>query len=453
MAAADSDLRRRFWRLTVLNVLTNVTVPTASLVDTAILGHLEDIRFLAGVALGAIVFEIVFWSFGFLRMATTGLTAQAVGRRDQVEMHRILQRSATLALIAGFALLALRAPIGDLAFGILSGDPGAEDAGRAYYDARVLGAPAALLNFVLLGWFLGREESRVALAMTVVANATNIALDYLFILRFDWAAYGAGLATTAAELAMLATGLAFYLRRREGVGWSLRALRERGPWRAMFGLQGHILVRTLFLVGTFAAFTDLSARLGTETLAANTLLLRILTFAAFFIDGIAFAVESLAGIFAGERASARLKRLIRLALAAALGCAAAFALVVTGAPGALFGLLTSHGDLVARAADLRWWLAATLLVGSAAYVYDGLFLGLTAGRRLRDAMVVSTALGFLPLALLALARRDVHLLWAALLLFMVARVVTLGLASRQLPGLGVGASDSSEQRPETESSR
>ncbi|MEO1366650.1 MAG: MATE family efflux transporter, partial [Acidobacteriota bacterium] len=399
-------------------------------VDTAMLGHLDDIRFLAGVALGSLVFDYVFWTFGFLRMATTGLVAQAVGRRDPEEIEAILRRSLLLAVAAGGAILLARGPLGALAFGLLSGDAGAEAAGLDYFDARVLGAPAALANFVFLGWFLGREESRVALAMTVAANVANVVLDYIFIIRLDQAAYGAGLATMLSQYLMLAVALACYLRRRHP-GAAGRLFSNGAAWRSMFGLQRDIMVRTLFLVSTFALFTDFSARLGNDVLAANALLLRWVTLAAFFIDGTAFAVESLAGVLHGGGARRALGRLLRMAFWSAAGFGLFFALTVITFPVPMLATLTSHQTVIDLGVALRWWLLPVLLFGSAAYVFDGLFLGLTEGRALRNAMVFSAVVGFGPLAVLALHVGSSALLWAALSVFMLTRTVTLGLAWRQ----------------------
>ncbi|MEM1179831.1 MAG: MATE family efflux transporter [Acidobacteriota bacterium] len=429
--APDHGLGGRFARLSALNILANITVPLTGLVDTAMLGHLDDIRFLAGVALGSLVFDYVFWTFGFLRMATTGLVAQAVGRRDAREIEAILRRSLVLAAAAGAAILLLRGPLGAAAFALLSGDAGAEAAGLDYYGARVWGAPAALANFVFLGWFLGREESRVALVMTLVANVANVALDYLFIIHLDQAAAGAGYATMLSQYLMLTVAVVFYWRRRRPAD-NRRLFTDLVPWKSMFGLQRDIMVRTLFLVSTFAVFTDFSARLGTDTLAANALLLRWVTLAAFFIDGTAFAVESLAGVLHGAGARRAFGRLLTMAFqsAAAFGAAFAFAAILFPAP--LLGTLTSHAEVISLGSSLRWWLLPVLLFGSAAYVLDGLFLGLTEGRSLRNAMASSAILGFGPMAWLALHRQDTHLLWAALASFMCARVLTLGLAWRRL---------------------
>ena len=426
----ESHWTRRFARLTALNILANITVPLVGLVDTAMLGHLSDIRFLGGAALGAVVFDYLFWTLGFLRMSTTGLTAQAVGRRELVEAERTLLRSAGIALACGLGLLALREPLANGAFSLLSGDAVTEGAGRDYFFARLWGAPAALLNLAFFGWFLGREESRVALVMTLVANGANLVLDYLFILRFGWAAAGAGYATAVSQYLMLAVAVIYYLPRRQVLG-SWQGLLEKERLRELLFLNRDIMIRSLCLTSTFALFTDFSSRLGPIVLAANTLHLRLISLGAFFIDGAAFAVESLAGIFYGEGRRQTLDRLVGLALLTGAAFGILFSLIPVLFPAALFGLLTSHSEVIELATALRWWLFPVLFVGSAAYIFDGLFLGLTAGPVLRNAMLLSV-LVFLPPAIISINMGDTHLLWLSLSLFMIARVLTLAFAWKKL---------------------
>lgn len=428
-----STLRGRFLRLAVFNILANIVVPLAGLVDTAMLGHLPEIRFLAGVALGGVLFDFLYWSLGFLRMATTGTTAVAMGRGETVEAQRILQRSLVLAVGLGLTILAGQRLLEQLGFAFLTGAPEVEAAAREYYRARIWGAPAVLANLVLMGWFLGREESRLVLVMTLVASLANIGLDFYLIFQLGWAARGAGLATMVSQYLMLATGLWLYTRRRDGVGWSLRALGDVPALVAMVRLQRDLLLRTLCLVASFALFTNLGALLGTLLLAANTLLLRVLTLAALFIDGIAFATESLAGRLAGEGSRERLRWLLRRSLLWAAACGLGFVLFLGILPHAFFGLLTSHGEVVELAIAYSPWLMLTLMLGSAAYVFDGFFLGLTDGRTLRNAMLGSFFLVFLPLAGLAYQTRSPSGLWLSLAGFMLARSVTLGwAASRKL---------------------
>ncbi len=426
-----AGLRRRFLRLAALNILTNVTVPVASLVDTAILGHLPDIRFLGGVALAAVLFEYVYWSFGFLRMGTTGTTAQAVGRGETDEVWRVLYRSLLVAGGCGLALLVLQRPLEALGFSLLTASPEVESAGRAYFRARIWGAPAALANFALLGWFLGREDASSPLLATVVANLTNIALDLWLIVGLGWAAFGAGVATAVSQFVMLAVALALLVRRYRPRRWVWREVLDRPSLAALVRLNGDILIRTVSLVTAFALFLNWSAALGTVVLTANTVLSRLQTLVAYLVDGVAFATESLAGRLHGAGDEAGLARLRRGALGTGVAFALPFVVAIVVLPGPVLRLLTSHGPTLETAAELAPWLVPVLLIGSVAYVFDGYFLGLTASRPLRNAMVVSTFGVFVPLAAWALRTGSAHGLWGAMAAFMVARAATLAWAERR----------------------
>jgi len=429
MTAATPALGRRFTRLTVLNILANLSVPLAGLVDTAMLGHLADLRFLGGVALGTVVFDFVYWSFGFLRMATTGLTAQALGGGDRDRLFGVLYRSLALAAILAAALLLGQVVLREGAFTLLQGAGPVKAAGRAYFDARIWAAPATLANFALVGWFLGREESGRALAMTVTANVINIVLDYLFILRFGWGATGAGVATALSQAAMLAVGAVLFVRAsRDGgpaVPWRWRTVFERGELGSLLRLNRDILIRTACLVSAFAVFTSLSAALGTAVLAANTILIHLFYLVSYGVDGAAFATESLSGILRGAGDRLGLRRLVRLAMATGILLPVPCLLAVLLIPESVFGLLTDHGDVIALASRYGAWLVPVLLLGAVAFIDDGLFLGMTAGPALRNAMLISVTVGFVPLAVLAHRAGSNHLLWAAMTLFMGTRAGTL----------------------------
>ncbi len=428
--SGTSNLKDRFLKLTFINILSNITIPLVGLVDTAMLGHLGDIRFLAGVALAVILFDYVYWTFGFLRMGTTGTTAQAIGRDDLKGAHHVLYRSLVLALGIAAALLILQWPLRELGFLLLAGEPGVEQAGRAYFNARIWGAPATLCNFAFLGWYLGREESHNALIMTVVGNLANILFNYIFIIRLQMAAYGAGLATMVSQYLMLAVALVILMRVRQSIPWRWHEVLHRGELSALFRLNGDILIRTLCLITSFAIFTNFSSLLGTVILAANTILIRLLTLAAYLIDGAAFASESLAGVFRGAGDIPALRRLFRLSLLAGLGFALLFLTALFISPDLYYRILTSHTEVIGTAATYDIWLWPTLLFGSLAYMYDGLFLGLTAGRTLRRSMMFSTLVVFLPPAIIAVYLQNNHLLWGSLAFFMIARAATLGWAGR-----------------------
>ena len=425
----EIQLTRRFFRLTIPNILSNITVPLVVLVDTGMLGHLDDIRFLAGVALAAILFEFVYWTFGFYRMSTTGMAAQAAGMNDRHGLYLILFRSLFLALVFAAIILVAQKLIAWVGFGLLSGTPEVEAAGRDYFFARIWGAPAALCNFVFLGWFLGREKSNYALYMTIVANVANVILDYIFLFVLDLAGFGAGLATMISQYLSLFVAILLFFKMKDYhfIKWSeIIHGRELGN---MLRLNVDITIRTLGLISAFALFTNFSATMGVQILAANTVLLRILEFAAYFIDGAAFATESLGGNFYGQENVKLLKRLLRYALFVGELLALAIIAMLRLAPGPFYRLLTSHTDIIAIVRQFDIYVAIVLVFGAFAYIYDGFFIGLLQGRTLRDSMLASTLLLFLPVATAGLYWQNNDLLWLSMVMFMVGRASTLGYAS------------------------
>jgi len=431
--------RRRFLRLTAANILANLLAPLAGLCDLAFLGHLDEIRYLAGVALAGVLFSYIYWTFGFLRMGTTGPTAQAVGRGDRADMLAIGLRHLGLALAIGLAILLLQVPLRELGFSLLSATPAVKAAGRAYYNATIWGAPASLMGFVLLGWLLGCERGDRVLLLSAVQNGANVALNYLFVVRLGWASAGAGAATAASQYALLLVGLLAIAAERP---WSVREaspqenravwaqvrarLGDRRALRALLALNTDILIRTFALISVLAAFTNLSAQLGTLVLAANALLMQVFTLAAYFIDGIAFATESFAGRYGGQGDRHLLRQLATWAGQLSWVTGLLFALAFNLAPQALLSLLTRHDAAIAIARGYAPWLLPVLTIGGLAFMLDGYFLGLAAGRVLRNATLLAAVLGFAPLAWLAWRGQSGHGLWLAFAVFMAGRATILG---------------------------
>ena len=430
MGAPGTGLPRRFARLTALNTASNLTVPLAGLADTVMLGRLDDVRFLAGVVLAALIFDYLYFGCAFLRMSTTGLTAQAWGREDAGEVSAHLYRALLLAAALGLVAVTLRNPLGDAGFGLLSGTAGVEEAGRQYYDARIWGAPAAFANLALVGWFLGRGEAARSLLLVVLANLGNVALNWWFIVHLGWAAFGAGVATAGAQWLSAAAGLILALAAARPLpAWP--TLFDRAALRQILALSGHLVVRTLLLVTAFAVFTNASALFGAARLAANGVILRVLSLASYFVDGAAFAGETLAGMAFGAGDRRELRRVLLLTLAAAVGCAVVFLVPALAFPDTVYGLLVDHEDVATLAAESNAWLLPVLLFAALAYAFDGFFLGLTRGRLLSRAMAVSLGVGFVPLAWAAVHFRDPDLLWLSMAGLMAARAGTLGYAARR----------------------
>ena len=417
----------QFGQLAIANILSNLMVPLAGIVDTAFLGHLAEVHYLGGVAIATVIFNVVYWSFGFLRMATTGLTAQAQGRGDNEGLRLVLLRNGLLAIALGLLILSLQVPIRQLGFWLLSAEPDVRLSGEAFYNARIWGAPAVLLNYVLLGWFLGKGQGRRVVALSVVANGGNIGLDYWFIRQLDWASAGAGAATAISQGLMLIVALSFaFYDCAPSRLWQLRTKVWRGAaLNSLFLLNRDILIRTFALVGSFALFTNWSAAFGTNVLAANTLLLQVVTLTSYFVDGLAFATESFAGKFYGAGDRTQLKALLiwGLTLSALLSLTIAFVFSVF--PQTLFQVMTAHTAVLSQVERYVWWLWPTLGFGAIAFLLDGYFLGLTAGKLLRNSTTLATTLGFLPLGLIAYQLEVSHLLWMALASFMAVRAGTL----------------------------
>ena len=430
-------MRYPFWlsflRLAGVNVVSNLLVPLAGLLDVAFLGNLAEIRHLAGVAIATVLFNYLYWTFGFLRMGTTGTTAQAVGRGDGDEVLLTGLRGGAIALMVGLGIVLLQAPLREIGFALLSATPEVKQAGRDYYNAMIWGAPATLLNLVWMGWYLGRGKGREVLLLSAVSNGVNVVLNYWLIVRLGWASTGAGAATALSQYAMLAVALGLLSRE---VAWAQVQAVFPKVWNAaalksLVLLNGNIVIRTFALITTFALFTNLSSAMGATVLAANTLLLQVVTLAAYFIDGLAFATETYAGQFHGAGEGNRLRALAKLSGGLSLALGLAIALLFALLPQPLFRLLTHHADVLEGVRQSVWWLLPLLGFGSLAYMLDGYFLGITAGNVLRTSALISSLLGFAPIAAIAWHTQSNALLWLALTCFMAARMVTLWLALRQ----------------------
>lgn len=397
-------------------------VPIATLLDVAFLGHLSDVHHLAGVAIAALIFNYLYWSFGFLRMATTGLTAQAVGRGDPEAVALVGLRHGFVAIAVGFAIILCRGEIWTVGFALFQAAPEVTVSGQLYFDMMVWGAPATLLCYVCIGWLLGQSKSSWVLILAIVSNLSKVALDYFLIVQLNYASAGAASAIAATITAVVALVMVLQLSDWRSVlpkFWAIDAFRD------LFSLNAATGVRTFALLSVFALFTQMSVRLGTEILTANTLILEVLSLAAYFIDGFAFATETYAGLFYSRGEWERMKTLLILSGSCCLACGLLFAIAFTHFPMALFGLLTNHSEIVAIAAQSSMWLIPILGFASVAYMLDGYFLGLSAGKVLRDSSILAALCSGLVLAIGGYFSQGM-LLWLGLVVLMMMRSLSLG---------------------------
>ena len=414
-------------------MLSNLSIPLIGIVDTAAVGRLPEAYHIGAVAIGALIFDFVFWAFGFLRMSTSGFAAQAEGARDDQELRNILTRALTLALAFGVLLVVLQPVIASLAFNLIDASPDVERAARAYFDIRIWSAPATLANYVFYGFFIGIGRARVVFAFVVLVNSVNIILDLLFVLGFGMAADGVALGTLLAEVSGALGAIWLVVREfRVRTGqFDLSVLRRMDRIRRMMAVNADILIRTVCLVFAFSWFTAQSAAAGDVVLAANTVLFNMYTLTAYFLDGAATAVEAFVGQAIGARRRADYHRVVKLSFHVTL----AIALVVT----VLFFLLGRFGiDALTTNPEVRQiarayllWVAIAPLIGFWCFLFDGIFIGATQTRDMRNMMIITIAVYLISWWALV-AAFDNHGRWAAIMVLFVVRAATL--ASR-MPAL------------------
>ncbi len=421
---------RTLWRLALPMILSNISVPLLGIVDTAIIGHLDSPVYLGGVAVGATATSFVFMLLLFLRMSTTGLTAQAFGARDTPALARALIQPMLIALAAGVLFIALRTPVSELAAALMGGSEAVQQQAQTFIAIRWLSAPATLANLVILGWLLGVQYARAPMVLLITGNVVNILLDLLFVLQWHWGVAGAAAATAVADYVTLAAGLWMVARvlALRGISFSLLKASWRGDTARLFRLNRDIMLRSLLLQLCFASLTLLGARLGPEVVAVNAVLLMFLTFTAYALDGFAYAVEACSGEATGAGDRSRLRLIWYAACRQAGIVALLFAVIYAVCGPAIIALLTSIESLREAADRYLIWQVILPLAGVWCYLLDGMFIGATRGRDMRNSMLLA-ALGY-ALTLLTLPWLGNHGLWLAITVFLALRGITLGLIWR-----------------------
>ncbi|MDV2079592.1 MATE family efflux transporter [Marinobacter xestospongiae] len=412
---------RRLWALAWPLMLTNLTVPLLGLVDTAVLGHLDQPDYLGAVAIGANLFTLLYWTFGFMRMGTTGLAAQAYGRRDDFEQTALLVRSLVLALTIGGLLILLHQPLIRLGLWLMNPSPEVTELARDYAAIRIWSAPAVLCQYTLVGWLIGTQYPRGPMLMLIAANTLNILLDLLFVTVLGWYSNGVALATVAAEYT--ASGLGFWLvLRRVPAGQRLsRALLGRlADYRRILQVNRYILVRTVTLLLVLAFFTAQGARQGDVILAANAVLITFLMVISNGLDGFANAAEAMVGERVGQGDRNGFYTVCRSALRWTLWGSVLFTVMFVAAGPWLISLLTSIDSVRHTAWHYLPWLWCLPLAAMGGFLLDGIFIGATRTREMQNTMLFSALAVFLPLWWLTTGWGN-HGLWFALIGLMLAR--------------------------------
>jgi MATE family multidrug resistance protein len=432
-------MNKKILNLAIPNIVSNISIPLLGLVDMALMGHQGSDAYIGAIALGSLIFNFIYWGLAFLRMGTSGFTAQAWGRRDLPETIRVFARAGFIAISISFLLLLLQRPVELLSFWLLKGESDVEMLAASYFRIRIWAAPATLGQFALLGFFLGMQNARLPMVVLVSSNVINVLFNLLFVLKYDMGSDGVAYGTIIAQYSGLLIGV-FFLKKyfsRLFKYISLKAITEWDKLKNFLNVNKDIFIRTMCLVAVFTFFTASSASAdksdgGEDTiLAVNSLLMQFFMFFSFLIDGFAHASEALTGKFIGARNEKSLVKSIRLLFIWGSGLSLFFTLVYLFGGNFIFRLLTDNPDVIENAKPFFFWIVLIPILSFAAFLWDGIFIGATAGKQMRNAMLISTIGIFFPAWYISIQFFDNHGLWLAFILFMASRGLTMTLLARK----------------------
>lgn len=420
-------MNREILRLAIPNIISNITIPLLGIVDLAIMGHLDSPVYIGAIALGSIIFNFLYLGFGFLRMGTSGFTAQAYGENNKSEIIVLLSRGLTVSLLSGLVFIVLQSPIEWFSFWLMDGTEGVKELAKSYFRIRIYAAPAALSNLVLIGWFLGMQNARIPMIIALTVNFLNIGLNFLFVYQFNMQSDGVALATVIAQYTGLLISLGFFLKKYKYTirEWSYKSYKNLKAFKHFISINLDIFIRTICIIFSFGFFTSVSAKMGNDILAVNQLYLQLLYLFSYFIDGFAHAAEALVGKYFGARKPFRLRIIIRKVMVWGVGLGSAFSFLYLFADQFILRLMTDQTELLEKAKEVRFWNVLIPLTSFAAFIYDGVFIGLTASKPMRNTLLISLMLVFLPVYYLGQPFLGIHGLWLAMNLFMLARGILL----------------------------
>jgi len=426
-------VNKRILKLAIPNIISNITVPLLGAVDTAVIGHLESVYYLGAIAVGSLIFDFIFWGFGFLRMGTTGLVAQAHGSGNERETRILLYRVLLVASAASLMVLILQYPIIELGMSVINASAEVELYARQYFYIRILSAPATLCLFGINGWFLGMQNSRYPMYITITMNLINVIANLSFVyglnMNVDGVAWGSVLAS------YLALSLAFILFKKKYSHKKYNILKaellELVELKKFFSVNRDIFIRTICVIFTYAFFTAKSAAMGDTWLAANTILLQLWYISSYAVDGFAFAAESLVGKYTGAKNYVKLKQAIKASMiwGVAFGAFGTFLYALFGKE--LISMFTNNTTVIATAMSVVIWLVIAPLVNSVGFIWDGIYIGATATAPMRNSMLIATILFFIPIYYVAHPWYPTQSLWLAMTSFMLLRGLALTLYARK----------------------
>lgn len=415
-------MNKKILQLAIPSIVSNITVPLLGLIDVAIVGHLGSAAYIGAIAVGGMLFNIIYWLFGFLRMGTSGMTSQAFGQRDLKEVTRVLLRAVGVGLFIALCLLLLQYPIRKIAFLLIDATPEVRELATVYFNICVWGAPAVLGFYGFAGWFIGMQNSRFPMFIAITQNVVNIVASLSFVYLLDMKIEGVALGTLIAQYAGLFMASLLWLRYygRLKIAFRWREIIGKTAMKRFFQVNSDIFFRTLCLVAVTTFFTSTGARQGDVVLAVNTLLMQLFTLFSYIMDGFAYAGEAMTGRYIGARNNTGLQRMIRLLFRWGWGLSLSFTILYMIGGQDFLRLLTNDTTVINAAGSYYYWVLAIPLAGFAAFLWDGILIGATATRLMLYSMLVASGMFFL-IYYIFYALMGNHALWMAFLIYLSLR--------------------------------
>lgn len=425
------NLNTNILRLTIPNIITNITVPLLGIVDTAIVGHIsvggKQAEYIGAIAIGTMIFNVIYWLFGFLRMGTSGFTAVSYGAGDKTEQIDILTRSCFIAIAGALSLIILQKPIGFIAKTLIDGDENIKRLALQYFYIRIWAAPATLGMYSLKGWFIGMQDSKTPMWIAIFINLVNIVFDLLFVMRFNMTIDGVAYATLIAQYSgLLVTLTIFFVKYFKKYNISFSRALKKEPMTKFFKVNGDIFLRTICIIAVTSYFTIASSKMPSPLLAVNTLIMQLFTLFSYFMDGFAYAAESLCGRFSGANEIKNLRRTIKLLILWGVGMALLCVLVYGFFAKDILSLLTNNKEVIRVAQKYLFWTMLIPITGFLAFLYDGILIGMIKSVMMRNAIFFATASFFI---IFFVFGQTNNALWAGFISYLLLRSVLMAIFS------------------------
>ena len=433
MAIKLGKLDHDILRLAIPNVISNLTVPLLGMVDFALMGHLKanSAIYVGAIALGTTVFNVLYMSFGFLRMGTSGFTSQATGAHDEKEISLGLQRSLIVAFSFAILLILFQYPIQWVAFHLLSGEQNIKELARQYFYIRIYAAPATLALYSFYGWYLGMQNAKIPMLIVLIVNVVNIVMNFFLVFVVGMRSNGVALANVIAQYSGLLVAFLFLFKKykKHVRWWKMPDLFQKSALMKFLGVNSDIFIRTLILILILSFFTSESAKLGNNILAANSLLFQFFFLFSYFADGFAFAGEALSGKAKGARDLPELRKTVLHLFKWGLGIALLTSLIFFSGISILMKIMTNNIQIMNVSGNYYFWIVLLPITSIAAFIWDGIYVGVTASKAMRNTMIISAFVIFLPAYYGTIHSLGNNALWLALELFMIARGVTMWITA------------------------